>query len=78
MKRLVVIDAEYATDQRRAVRYQPPHFGRIISRAVVPECPVSLESLEIGSADTPRDAIQLGVVPAMGKVIVVFSSVLKS
>src|SRR5215469_480753 len=54
---LVVVDTEDTTRQLRPVRHQAAHFRRIKSSPVMPEGPVGLESLEIGGADTARNAV---------------------
>ena len=45
LERLVVIDAEHARGQRRALRDQTARFRREVPRARVPERPVGLEAL---------------------------------
>jgi hypothetical protein len=75
---LAMVDPEYAAVERCALRDQPSHLRKEISRARVAERPICLEAVQVGGADAAGDAIQFRVVPGNRNVRVVFNSVPKS
>ena len=60
---LIVIDAEHAAGQRRALGDQAAGLRREVARARVAEGPVGLEAVQVGGAHAAGDAVELGVVP---------------
>src|SRR5579862_9584356 len=58
-----MIEPEYSTGQWRALEDQSARFRREIPGAGMSKRPISLESFEIDRAHSPRNSVQLRIVP---------------
>jgi hypothetical protein len=63
LERLIVVDPEYATRKRRALRDEAVVLRREIRGACMTKGPVGLGTFQIGCAHIAGDSIQLRVMP---------------